>query len=92
MPSDVLSRNPASAFGKRRFIARLFVVTKTAFRMSVEIRPVAIKGEHQKRLCIQPRGRNMLGREPSDRRSEGSFQLHESISPTPVHHDRTSGA
>jgi len=49
--------------------------------MRKEIRPVAIKREHDKQFRIHPRGRNSRNRQKLDRRIQSLAKLHVSISP-----------
>jgi hypothetical protein len=49
--------------------------------MRKEIRPVAIKREHDEQFRIHPRGRNSRNRQKFDRRIQSLVKLHVSISP-----------
>jgi hypothetical protein len=49
--------------------------------MRVEIRPVAIKREHDEQFRIHPRGRNSRNRQKFDPRIQSLVKLHVSISP-----------
>jgi hypothetical protein len=49
--------------------------------MRIEIRPVAIKREHDEQFRVHPRGRSSRNRQKFDRRIHSLAKLHVSISP-----------
>src|ERR1039457_5309810 len=81
MPRDVLRRNARSTPSESLVTASKILRRQFPLRMRVEIRPVAIKREHDEQFRIHPRGRNSRNRQKFDRRIQSLVKLHVSISP-----------
>jgi len=81
MSGDVLCGNALGSPGERIFVPRLFFSSKFSLWMSVEIGPVAAKNEHEQKLRIHARRRDVGQVQALDCRAEGFAKKHEAISP-----------
>src|SRR5208282_2736187 len=81
MPGNVLRRNAASSSRQSFVIAPGFIGSQFALRMRIQIRSIAVEREHDEEFRIHPRGRNLGGSQPLNRRIQSLTKLHASISP-----------
>ena len=79
MPGDVLRRNSRSTPSESLVTAREILRRQFPLRMRIEIRPVAIKREHDEQFRIHSRRRNSRHRQKFDRRIQSLAKLHVSI-------------
>src|SRR5689334_16992497 len=76
MTGNVLHRHSASALAYRLVIAALLVVRQFALGMGMKISAIAAQREHQQKLGVHARGRNVRGGEAGNGRSQSFTQGH----------------
>jgi len=71
MAGNVLRGNTSGALGECGFVTNLLILCKFALGMRVEVGSVAGERKHQKKLCVQARGGDVIRGEAGDGGCEG---------------------